>query len=201
MRGSHRGGKEMMSVRGRAALGVAAAVTIGMIMLGRVPESRNEISVNPHYGISMERYQAEMAAVLREEEELTRASVRREILSLSEESQTMLMKIAMAEAGGEDLTGKALVMNVVINRIRDKEFPDTVEEVIFQQGQFSPISDGRYYDMIPDQDCEKALYMVVNGWDESQGATYFRTNVHESTWHSEALQKLFTHGNHTFFKE
>lgn len=191
----------MTRIRGRAAGGVAVAAAVMMLMLGRVPESRTEVTMEPHCGISMERYQAEMAAVLREEEELTRASGRREVLSLSEESADMLMKIAMAEAGGEDLTGKALVMNVVVNRIRDREFPDTVEGVIFQPGQFSPISDGRYYDMVPDEDCHKALYMVVNGWDESQGATYFRTNVSGETWHSEALQKLFTHGNHTFFKE
>lgn len=191
----------MTRIRGRAAGGVAVAAAVMMLMLGRAPESRTEVTMEPHCGISMERYQAEMAAVLREEEELTRASGRREVLSLSEESADMLMKIAMAEAGGEDLTGKALVMNVVVNRIRDKEFPDTVEGVIFQPGQFSPISDGRYYDMVPDEDCHKALYMVVNGWDESQGATYFRTNVSGETWHSEALHKLFTHGNHTFFKE
>ena len=192
----------MTRIRGRAAVGVAVAAAVMMLMLGGAPESRTEVTMEPHCcGISMERYQAEMAAALREEEELTRASGRREVLSLSGESADMLMKIAMAEAGGEDLAGKALVMNVVINRIRDDEFPNTVEGVIFQQGQFSPISDGRYYDMVPDQECEKALYMVVNGWDESQGATYFRTNVNESTWHSEALQKLFTHGNHTFFKE
>ena len=191
----------MIKIRGRAAVGVAVAAAVMMLMLGRAPESRTEVTMEPHCGISMERYQAEMAAVLREEEELTRSSGRREVLSLSEESADMLMKIAMAEAGGEDLTGKALVMNVVVNRIRDKEFPDTVEGVIFQPGQFSPISDGRYYDMVPDEDCHKALYMVVNGWDESQGATYFRTNVSGETWHSEALQKLFTHGNHTFFKE
>ena len=191
----------MTRIRGRAAGGVAVAAAVMMLMLGRAPESRKEVTMEPHCGISMERYQAEMAAVLREEEELTRSSGRREVLSLSEESADMLMKIAMAEAGGEDLTGKALVMNLVVNRIRDKEFPDTVEGVIFQPGQFSPISDGRYYDMVPDEDCHKALYMVVNGWDESQGATYFRTNVSGETWHSEALHKLFTHGNHTFFKE
>lgn len=197
----------MTRIRGRAAGGVAVAAAVMMLMLGRAPESRTEVTMEPHCGISMERYQAEMAAVLREEEELTRASVRstrsarRQVLSLSEESAEMLMKIAMAEAGGEDLTGKALVMNVVVNRIRDREFPDTVEGVIFQPGQFSPVDDGRYWDMVPDEDCQRALYMVVNGWDESKGATYFRTNVSGETWHSEALQKLFTHGNHTFFKE
>ena len=81
------------------------------------------------------------------------------------------MKLTMAEAGGEDLEGKALVMRVVLNRVLDPEFPSTVEGVICQSGQFSPLSDGRYFDMIPDDDCHIALAMVQGGWDESYGAT------------------------------
>jgi len=44
-----------------------------------------------------------------------------------------LAKIAMAEAESEDTEGKALVMLVVLNRVWDDEFPDTIEEVIFQK--------------------------------------------------------------------
>lgn len=51
-----------------------------------------------------------------------------------------LAKIAMAEAESEDTEGKALVMLVVLNRVWSDEFPDTIEDVIFQKGQFSPIS-------------------------------------------------------------
>ena len=64
-----------------------------------------------------------------------------------------LAKIAMAEAESEDTEGKALVMLVVLNRVWDDEFPDTIEEVIFQKGQFSPISNGRYDEVEPDEDC------------------------------------------------
>lgn len=38
-------------------------------------------------------------------------------------------------------------------------------------------------------------------WDESQGALYFEKASDESTWHSRNLQKLFTHGAHTFYTE
>lgn len=63
-----------------------------------------------------------------------------------------LAKIAMAEAESEDTEGKALVMLVVLNRVWSDEFPDTIEDVIFQKGQFSPISNGRYDEVEPDED-------------------------------------------------
>lgn len=104
-----------------------------------------------------------------------------------------LAKIAMAEAESEDTEGKALVMLVVLNRVWDDEFPDTIEEVIFQKGQFSPISNGRYDEVEPDEDCYRALQLIqTGGWDESHGATYFESKS-VSTWHSENLTFLFKH--------
>ena len=173
-----------------------------MLALGAGPQEQEKI-IEPHYGIRMERYLAEKAAEARDEEVLSSTSKmpERQVFSLNGSTQEMMMKLAMAEAGGEGLKGKALVMRVVMNRVLSSDFPDTVEEVICEPGQFSPMDDGRYYDMVPDEECEKALYMIMHGWDESMGATYFRTAVAESTWHSENLQPLFTYGGHTFYKE
>lgn len=67
------------------------------------------------------------------------------------EDAYMLAKIAMAEAESEDTEGKALVMLVVLNRVWSDEFPDTIAGVIFQDGQFSPISNGRYDEVKPDK--------------------------------------------------
>ena len=112
-----------------------------------------------------------------------------------------LAKLAMAEAESEDTKGKALVMLVVLNRVLDDEFPNTIEEVIFQKGQFSPISNGRYDEVEPDEDCYRALQLIqTDGWDESRGATYFESKS-DSTWHSENLTFLFKHGKHYFYKE
>jgi len=74
-----------------------------------------------------------------------------------------LAKIAMAEAESEDTEGKALVMLVVLNRVWSDEFPDTIEDVIFQKGQFSPISNGRYDEVEPDEDCYRALQLIQTG--------------------------------------
>lgn len=121
--------------------------------------------------------------------------------SLDEEDAYLLAKIAMAEAEGERVEGKALVMLVVLNRVESDSFPDSISEVIFQKGQFSPVSNGRYDMIEPDQECYDALDMILfDGWDESQSALYFE-NGSASNWHRNHLQFLFQYGNHYFYTE
>nr|DAX61017.1 MAG TPA: lytic transglycosylase [Caudoviricetes sp.] len=120
---------------------------------------------------------------------------------LRKDDDYMLLKIAMAEAEGEDTIGKALVIRTVLNRVQSDSFPDTIKDVIFQENQFTPIRNGRYDKVTPNDDCYIALEMVEEGWDESEGALYFERNTNKETWHSKNLTKLFTHGNHTFYSE
>ncbi len=121
-------------------------------------------------------------------------------LGWSADDSYILTKIAMAEAEGEDKEGKALVILVVLNRVWDDSFPDTIEEVVMQENQFSPVTNGRYDRVEPDSDCWDALELVMDGWDESEGALYFKSRS-LSTWHQRNLKYLFKHGNHYFYKE
>lgn len=106
----------------------------------------------------------------------------------------LLCKIAMAEAESEGVKGKALVMLVVLNRVWSNEFPDTIEEVIFQKNQFSPVANGRYDAVEPDEECYEALKLIqVDHWNESQDALYFESKS-DSKWHSENLEFLFKYG-------
>lgn len=117
------------------------------------------------------------------------------------EDSYLLAKIAMAEAEGEDTQGKALVIMVVLNRVLSDEFPDTIHDVIYQQSQFSPISNGRFDRIEPNEDCYKALDMIqLDKWDESDGALYFESEDCADNWHSRHLDYLFTHGGHRFYK-
>lgn len=117
----------------------------------------------------------------------------------AEESE-MLLRIAMAEAEGESVEGKALVMLVVLNRVWSDKFPDTIEEVIFQPRQFSPaVEGGRYYTTEPNEECYEALKLVMSGWDESYGALYFESCEGDSL-HSRNLEFLFQVGNHKFYR-
>lgn len=116
------------------------------------------------------------------------------------EDAYLLAKIAMAEAEGEGVEGKALVILVVLNRVWSDEFPNSIPEVIFQERQFSPVDNGRFDRVEPDKECYEALELIqVDKWDESQGALYFESKS-ASDWHSENLQFLFQYGNHYFYK-
>jgi N-acetylmuramoyl-L-alanine amidase len=111
----------------------------------------------------------------------------------------LLAKIAMAEAESEDVKNKALVIRVVLNRVESKYFPDSIEGVIFESGQFSPISDGRWDKVEPDDSCYEALALVESGWDKSQGALFFELTTSSATWHSTHLKLLFSYRKTSFY--
>lgn len=121
------------------------------------------------------------------------------------EESYLLAKIAMAEAEGESIEGKALVILVVLNRVWSNQFPDTIEEVILQEykgvHQFSVTMDGgRWWRVEPNEECYEALDLVMSGWNESRNALYFESPS-ESTWHQEHLDFLFKYGNHYFYRD
>lgn len=63
-----------------------------------------------------------------------------------------------AEAGNQSLFGKRLVAAVILNRVEDKtgEWPDTIEEVITQENQFST-----YWDGSMDEVCEPSEESIL----------------------------------------
>lgn len=121
-------------------------------------------------------------------------------LDFTDEESQMLLKLAMAEAEDQGVTGKAIVMNVVKNRVDSSEFPNSIEEVIFQPKQFSPILDGRYDKAVPDAEYYEALEMVLNYWDGSAGALYFEAEWNENHWHKESLTRLFQYESMIYYK-
>lgn len=56
----------------------------------------------------------------------------------------LLASIIYCEAGNQSFAGKVAVGCVVMNRKRSKQFPNTVEKVIRQRGQFSPVAQGKF---------------------------------------------------------
>ena len=56
----------------------------------------------------------------------------------------VLAQLVEAEAGNQPFEGKCLVADVVLNRVESPLFPNTISEVVFQEGQFSVIKNGAY---------------------------------------------------------
>jgi N-acetylmuramoyl-L-alanine amidase len=130
------------------------------------------------------------------------------VMDVTDEEIGMLERIVQAEAGGEDMKGKILIVNVILNRIKDEDFPNTIKNVIFQneagEYQFSPVKDERYWQVKISDDTEKAVKRALEGEDYSEGALYFiarkRTNADSAAWFDNHLDWLFKHGGHEFYK-
>lgn len=75
----------------------------------------------------------------------------------------LLACVVYAEAGNQDLRGKRLVADVILNRVDDPAYPNSISEVIYQTGQFSTVKDGAlnraYFNVT--QDCFDAVAMEL----------------------------------------
>ena len=59
---------------------------------------------------------------------------------MTEEEWIMLGQVVQAEAGNQPAVGKRAVIEVVFNRVKSDEWPNTVKEVLTQKGQFTRFS-------------------------------------------------------------
>lgn len=84
----------------------------------------------------------------------------------------LLARIISAEARGEPYIGQVAVGAVVLNRIEHPSFPDTMSGVIYQNGAFSCLQDGQFYESIS-ASAYKAATDALNGLDPSGGAIYY----------------------------
>lgn len=62
--------------------------------------------------------------------------------SYSDYEIDLLARLVRAEAQIEPFEGKIAVACVVLNRLKSSHFPKTIKEVIYQRGQFQPVSNG-----------------------------------------------------------
>lgn len=61
---------------------------------------------------------------------------------LSDKELDVLARCVEAEAGNQDLYGRQLVVDVILNRVDDESFPDNVVDVVYQPNQFSVVTNG-----------------------------------------------------------
>jgi len=133
---------------------------------------------------------------------------RKRIAGISAAEYEVLCRIVQAEAGGEDMLGKKMVADVILNRVDSSKFPNTIEGVVFQgsggKPQFSPIRDGRYYSVTVTEETRKAVNTALFGEDGTQGALYFvnaqKANPGNYAWFESSLAFCGQHGGHRFYK-
>lgn len=124
------------------------------------------------------------------------------IAKTSDISDIQLMARAInGEARGEPYEGQVAVGAVILNRVKDSRFPNTISGVIYQAGAFTAVSDGQINAAISENSTVyKAARDAMNGWDPTGGCVYYfnpSTATNKWIW-SRPLVK--TIGKHRFCK-
>ncbi|MBS6196479.1 MAG: cell wall hydrolase [Clostridiales bacterium] len=101
-------------------------------------------------------------------------------VSVSGGELDLLAAIIQCEAGGESHTGKVAVGAVIMNRVRSGQFPNTISEVVYQSGQFSPVASGKLASVLSQgarSDCYQAAQEALAGSNPIGGALYFNSGT------------------------
>lgn len=103
----------------------------------------------------------------------------------------LLAALIHAEARGEPYQGKVAVGAVVLNRVNDDRWPDTVEAVVLQPGQFATPTEAT-------PEAERAAQEALSGVNPVGDAVYFYNP--EVSWCGwiRSREVVAEIGNHTF---
>ena len=113
----------------------------------------------------------------------------------------LLARAINGEARGEPYEGQVAVGAVILNRVKDSRFPNTIAGVIYQKGAFTAVSDGQINVAIKNGSTVlKAAQDALNGWDPTGGAVYYfnpQTATNKWIWSRPYLKTI---GKHRFCK-
>ncbi|WP_053377179.1 cell wall hydrolase [Paenibacillus sp. FJAT-27812] len=110
----------------------------------------------------------------------------------------LLAKITMVEAGYESYEGQLGLANVILNRVKDASFPDSIRDVIYSGKQFPPAHNGMLDKSKPNESVLRAAKDALNGKNNVGNAVYFfNPEVSKGSFWS-SLDVITTIGHHSF---
>lgn len=118
----------------------------------------------------------------------------------TEKDYKLLAKITQVEAGYESYEGQLAVANVILNRVKDSRFPETIYDVIYSGKQFPAAHNGKLDKSVPNASVLRAVKDALNGKNNVEDAVYFfNPDVSKGSFWS-GLDVVTTIGNHSFAK-
>ncbi len=109
----------------------------------------------------------------------------------------LLAKCIHAEARGESYIGQVAVGAVILNRVADPNFPDTIYGVIYQPWAFTAVHDGQI-NLEPEASAYQAAMDALNGWDPTYGSIYYYNPVTATSSWIFNRQTVTVIGKHVF---
>lgn len=109
----------------------------------------------------------------------------------------LLAKCVHAEARGEPYVGQVAVAAVILNRVKDAAFPNTISGVIYQPWAFTAVNDGQI-NLEPNSTAYQAAQDALNGWDPTYGCLYYYNPTTATSKWIFTRQTVVTIGKHVF---
>ena len=114
-----------------------------------------------------------------------------------EEDLYWLSRAIYSESGNQPMAGRIAVGTVILNRVADPAFPDTIKDVVFAPRQFSPVANGTIYHD-PDERSIVAAKLCLDGVREAEPCLYFNVTTMYS-WADRSRTYYCTIGGHNFY--
>lgn len=114
-----------------------------------------------------------------------------------EEDLYWLSRAIYSESGNQPMAGRIAVGTVILNRVADPAFHDTIKDVVFAPRQFSPVANGTIYHD-PDERSIVAAKLCLDGVREAEPCLYFNVTTMYS-WADRSRTYYCTIGGHNFY--
>jgi len=157
---------------------------------GFIQSANVDLKFNIDHGETMEAIKERKR---KEQEEKNKLKRQNAAIAADDDTLRLLAALIYCEARGESYEGMLAVGSVVMNRVRSKGYPDTVYDVIFASGQFTPAMSGslqRAYAKGANAICYQAAQEALNGYSNVGEMTHFRR---------KGSKEGYIIGNHVFY--
>ena len=118
-------------------------------------------------------------------------------VAVTEEEYDLLARAVYSEARGEPFQGQVAIAAVILNRVEHRNFPDTINDVIFQPSAFTAVQDGQFW-LTPDSTAYEAVEEALAGNDPSGGAIFYYNPATASNQWIRSRQVITAIGKHVF---
>ncbi|QOR65064.1 cell wall hydrolase [Cytobacillus suaedae] len=128
---------------------------------------------------------------------LNKEETKKNDVLISYEEKELLARLVSAEAKGEPYAGKVAVAEVVLNRVEDEQFPDSVKKVIYEKNAFQPVQNNSIQDPADHESLRAVEDALIEQENETEALFFYNPETASDNWIRErkVIKRI---GNHVF---
>ncbi|MDD4769513.1 MAG: cell wall hydrolase [Eubacteriales bacterium] len=175
---------------------IALALCIAVLLTGWAQVIAQEYKQDNSPEITKKQNMVEEALEAPNETDAEEVEAEMEV-AVTEEEYDLLARAVYSEARGEPFHGQIAIAAVILNRVEHGNFPDTINEVIFQPSAFTAVQDAQFW-LTPDSTAYEAVEKALAGNDPSGGAIFYYNPATASNQWIRSRQVITAIGKHVF---